>query len=526
MKKFLLLSLCCAFIYVTNAQLVVSEEPNDTTFIYSLAGPGVTISGLSRTCGESGSGFYNATAAYVGIDSGIILTSGTIENALGPNASGSTSGFVGTDGDPDLDALIPGYYTYDACVIEFDMTVAADTVRISYVFGSEEYLEWVGSSFNDVFAFWVSGPGIPDPVNIATIPGTDIPVAINNVNSTSYSDYYVDNGDGFEEPYMSDEMYVQYDGLTTVLEARIAVTAGETYHMKIAVADAGDMILDSGVFLETGSLGSLRMGITYYGDGESNLAAEGCSNGYIEFTNYVPSDLDLIIDYYVGGTAVEGVDYETIADQIVIPAGMSTATLPIIPIADGLNESDETVILYLYNPQSLYVYDSVIVTIQDALISDFEYVSTSTEVTFTDNSDPAVEYNWSFGDGTTSVGPNPVHLYTAVGTYEVCLTITDDQGCTSTTCKSVEVESAQSIEVLQSLAFNVYPNPASDNINIEHTGINDGWLTLRDVQGRLVAEVSLRNNITQMDCSNIAAGIYTVTITSGNSIGTQLLEIK
>ena len=50
------------------------------------------------------------------------------------------------------------------------MTVAADTVRIDYVFGSEEYLEFVGTSFNDVFAFWVSGPGIPDPVNIATIP--------------------------------------------------------------------------------------------------------------------------------------------------------------------------------------------------------------------------------------------------------------------------------------------------------------------------------------------------------------------
>lgn len=525
MKKILLLSMCCAFIYTLNAQLVVTEESNDTTFIYSLAGPGVTISNLTRVCGESGSGFYNASSAYVGIDEGILLTSGTIANALGPNASGSTSEYLGTDGDADLDALIPGYYTYDACVIEFDMTVAADTVRISYVFGSEEYLEYVGSAFNDVFAFWVSGPGIPDPVNIATIPGTDIPVAINNVNSTSYSDYYVNNGNGSEDPYMSDSMYVQYDGLTTVLDGSIPVTAGETYHMKIAVADAGDMILDSGVFLKTGSLGSLRMGTAYYGDGESNSAAEGCSNGYIEFTNYVPSDIDLVINYYVGGSATEGVDYEEISSQIIIPAGMSTATLPIIPIEDALTESAETVILYLYNPQSLYVYDSVIVTIQDKLKSDFNFEATATEVTFSDNSDAAVEYNWDFGDGTSSTGPNPIHAYAAVGTYDVCLTITNDQGCTSTTCKSVVIESAQGINALQTITFQLYPNPATDLITI-NTEMLEGTIALRDIQGRLIVTTSITGNTTTVNCSQLTPGIYTITVTDGNNTGTQLLEVK
>lgn len=526
MKKILLLSFFSAVLLNLNAQLVVTEESNDTTFIYSLAGPGVTISGLSRTCGESGSGFYDAASAYVGIDNGIILTSGTIENALGPNASGSTTGMGSGIGDADLDALIPGYYTYDACVIEFDMTVAADTVRISYVFGSEEYLEWVGTAFNDVFAFWVSGPGIPDPVNIATIPGTDIPVAINNVNAYDYSDFYVDNGDGYSEPYSIDAMYVQYDGLTTVLEASIPVTAGETYHMKIAVADAGDMAFDSGVFLETGSLGSLRMGIAYYGDGESNMAAEDCSNGYIEFTNYVPSDLDLVIDYSIGGTAIPGIDYEIIATQIIIPAGMSTATLPIVPITDGVTEGDETVILYLFNPQSLYVYDSVVIAIKDALKADFDFTVTATEVAFNENADPAVSYDWDFGDGTSSAGPNPIHAYAAAGTYTVCLTITDEQGCSTSTCKSVEVESAQGLNNVNAIEFSIYPNPASDNLNIEHPAMANGIISIMDMQGKTISTQNAIGTITIIDCSAFAAGIYTIKIADGQNVSTQLCTIK
>ena len=129
--------------------------------------------------------------------------------------------------------------------------------------------------------------------------------------------------------------------------------------MKIAVADAGDMIFDTGGSCAPEAFGSLRMGTGYYGDGEALVAAEECSNGYIEFTNFVPSDLDLVIDYTIDGTAEMGVDYEVIAEQITIPAGMSTAILPIVPISDELNEGDETIILHLFNPQSGYVYDEV-----------------------------------------------------------------------------------------------------------------------------------------------------------------------
>ena len=132
-----------------------------------------------------------------------------------------------------------------------------------YVFGSEEYNEYVGSAFNDIFGFFVNGPK-PDGgsyvfENIALVPGTEVPIAINNVNlgwamagspppgPGVNGEYFVDNTSG---------LTIQYDGFTTVLEAKVAVIPGETYHFKLAIADAGDGIYDSGVLLESGSFKS------------------------------------------------------------------------------------------------------------------------------------------------------------------------------------------------------------------------------------------------------------------------------
>ncbi|MBC8172617.1 MAG: choice-of-anchor L domain-containing protein [Chitinophagales bacterium] len=528
MKKLLLLFIFISLISLTGkAQLTVTEETNDTTFIYSLAGGGVTVSNLVRNCADSASGFYNSSAANVGIDSGIALTSGRLLNALGPNNNGSATGYNGTGGDADLDAAIPGYYTYDACIIEFDMTVAADTARISYVFGSEEYLEFVGSSFNDVFAFWVSGPGITDAVNIATIPGTDIPVAINNVNDLSYSDYFINNGDGYTDPYMSDAYYIQYDGMTVVLEAKIATIPGETYHMKIAVADAGDYILDSGVFLETGSLGSLRMGTAYYGDGTSIMAAEKCSNGYIEFINYLPSDMDLVFDYHISGTAENGVDYEVIAEQITVPAGLSTATLPIIPIEDTEAEGSETIILELYNPQSGYIYSTVVVNLEDELLSDFTSEIVGSGLAFTSSSDDAVSWSWDFGDGTTSTEENPSHTYASSGTYTVCLTITNTNSCSVSTCKQVSAAVGIDEMLLSLEAINIYPNPASDNFTIDMPAeIAEATVIIKNILGEDLRAFEINTGKTEVNSSDLAKGMYYLEIQSKESIVTKTIEIQ
>ena len=525
MKKRILLSLfSLPLFYAATAQLVVTEEPNDTTFIYSLAGPGIVVSDIVRNCSDSSSGYFDATMANVGIDNGILLTSGAFLNAVGPNNAGSTTAFIGTPGDPDLDALTV-WMTYDACIIEFDMAVASDTLKLKYVFGSEEYPEYVGSGFNDVFAFFVSGPDILTPVNIAVVPGTSDAVTINNINEFTNPAYYVVNGEGYSEPYSIDSTYVQYDGITVVMLATIPVTAGETYHMKMAVADAGDGVLDSGVFLETGSLGSLRMNHQTLADNDLTYAVEKCANGYFKFTNEVPCDEPLVLDYHIEGSATNGVDYELISSQLIIPAFESEGIIEIIPIPDGADESFESVQLLLYNPQSGVVYDTVTMLIDDEPVSaSFEAIADELAVTFTETSGIAASVTWDFGDGNTSTELNPTHVYAAPGVYDVCISTINNFGCSDNYCKSTAVGTV-SINYLENM-ITISPNPANQYITIEYSGtiVNNLTIQIKNITGEVVNTISNADNTTNIDISKLASGIYFIELNNNGTILTQKIE--
>jgi len=366
--SFLLLGMLCAP-GIGRAQLTVDASLSAVELAESLAGSGVTISGVLLDCPALAHGSFNGTGSFLPLDSGIILSSGLIATAIGPNDEGAAGTDMFWPGDPDLD-LLPGVAnTNDACVLEFDVEVTSDTLTFNYIFGSEEYLEFVGSSYNDVFAFWISGPGIPVPQNMAIIPGTTIPVTINNVNNVSFSTYYVDNGTGFTPPFSTDPGYVQYDGMTVVMEARAVVTPCETYHLKLAVADEFDGILDSGVFIEAGSLSSTGVELssrTSVGFGFEN-AIEGCVDGIFTFTP-VPIPVDTtVLHFGIGGTATNGVDYAAVADSIILLPGATDYDLYILPILDALPEGAETVVIYLLDPCFGLPRDSAVLIIQDGI---------------------------------------------------------------------------------------------------------------------------------------------------------------
>lgn len=248
-----IITLCCST--TAKAQLFVDNTYTVPQMVTDFFGASecVTVSNIAYTGSNGSVGFFDGVLSNAGLGAGLLITSGTAANAIGPNNSGSQTNSNGTNGDTDLDFLIPGYTTYDAAVLEFDIVATEPTIEFKYVFGSEEYLEYVGTNFNDVFGFFI-GPVGGAMQNIAFIPDTDVPVSINNVNNTAYPEYYVDNGDGVSSPQSTDPQYVQYDGLTVPLTATANVVPGTTYHVKIAVADAGDSVLDSGVFLSTESL--------------------------------------------------------------------------------------------------------------------------------------------------------------------------------------------------------------------------------------------------------------------------------
>lgn len=150
---------------------------------------------------------------------------------------------IGTPGNDRLSAL-SNYPTYDAAAYSVTVVPSGSTLKVRYVFASEEYPEYVGSAYNDVMAVWVGG------TNCANVPGTSTPVAVNTVNSITNASYFRPN----ESAEVSDS--VAYDGLTTPLTCSVPVTPGEPVTVTIAVADASDAVYDSAIALLDGGIWS------------------------------------------------------------------------------------------------------------------------------------------------------------------------------------------------------------------------------------------------------------------------------
>jgi hypothetical protein len=235
-------SVALATIGVSSAKatLLVTPENDATTLGNAILGAGVTGTNFVYTGAASAAGtFTGGVSAGIGIESGILLTSGSSALAVGPNNSDSTGANNGTTGDAQLSGLAAGATTYDANILSFDFTSTSSNLFFNFVFASEEYNEFVGSTFNDVFGFFLDGN------NIALIPDTTTPVTINNVNLTSNPGYYVNNSPGSAD--------IQYDGFTTVLTASATGLSAGSHTIKLAIADVGDSGYDSAVFLQANS---------------------------------------------------------------------------------------------------------------------------------------------------------------------------------------------------------------------------------------------------------------------------------
>lgn len=232
--------------------ITTSSDPN--VLVNNILGTGITVSNATYNGAPVASGiFTGGLASGIGIENGIILTSGNANLAVGPNDNDGATSNNGFPGDTDLSALIPGFNTFDASVLEFDFTTATGNLFFNYVFASEEYNEFVNSSFNDVFGFFLDGQ------NIALIPGTTTPVSINNVNggnplgsSASNSQFFNNNDLQDDGPFYN----IQYDGFTKVFTANIQGLSAGTHRIKLAIADGGDFILDSAVFIQGGTFSS------------------------------------------------------------------------------------------------------------------------------------------------------------------------------------------------------------------------------------------------------------------------------
>jgi len=349
----------CAPAACNTAQPIsVDTSVNATTIAEAIRGPGTVISNVTLTCPSGAYGVFSGTGSDLGLETGVLLTTGRAAGAVGPNITGDL-GELGSLSDPapgdlDLDALgtLLGETaaSQDACVLELDVVVDTDELIFDYTFGSDEYPEFVDNEVNDIFAFFISGPGIDGEValdnqqNIAVLPnGRGTVVQIDSINSGANNEYYRNNVLG---------QSVEYDGLTAgfrgepkTLRARADVTACETYHLKLAIADRGDDAYDSGVFI-AGLCGGLPdVEITM--DSGIDYLVEECldvsDSIRIVFNNV--KDVAQTYALQTGGSATLNEDYilPGLPSNIVFEPGQNVLIFPIIIIGDGVDEGDEEI---------------------------------------------------------------------------------------------------------------------------------------------------------------------------------------
>jgi gliding motility-associated-like protein len=364
-----------AMLFTSNLFAQIEVEPTGTLFTPEnlitnvFLGDGVEVSNITFQGENTAVGYFTNGMDDVGMDRGIVMSSGLATTAATPNNGGGTTGNtsgLGTVADPDIQTLLGSNNQWDPAIYEITFVPINDTLRFKYSWASEEYPEYACSNFNDVFGFFIEGPGINGPFsnnsqNIAFIPDpsdpsgltfTDLPVTINNVNpgvvgangtlinctppngSLAYGQYYNDN---------TGSTTLTYDGILDVFIAQVVVTPCEEYTIRLAVSDASDGAFDSAVFLEAKSFGTGSLEVDISTVSLDGTLAEGCEPGQLSFSLPNNVEQNLIIDYTIFGTAENGVDYEFIPDDLFIAAGDSSVTIPVIVFDDGIIEGIETI---------------------------------------------------------------------------------------------------------------------------------------------------------------------------------------
>lgn len=333
----------CGFLGNANlvhAQLKIKQDKPVQELLEGLFGTGVSISELTTSCDTSQAiGAFDGSQTNLGLKSGVMLSTGEVFEAENPLEFDAEYVLASTSlehpGNHVLDQLINGVSTYDACVVEFDVVPDCDTLSISYVFASEEYLDYVGSAFNDIFAFFIQGPGYPVETNIALVPGTNTPVSINQVNPFMHSEYYQDNYQGKE---------VSFNGFTVPLKATAKVEPCQKYHIMLAIADGADDILDSAVFLESEGIScnkpKLKLTLNDQSSEEAILA-ENCVNGTLVASLDRAHETTATYFLEIKGTADPKLDLQGLPVELVFEPGQTELVFDLKITDDSITEGHE-----------------------------------------------------------------------------------------------------------------------------------------------------------------------------------------
>ena len=461
-------------------------------------------------------GTFSGALPVFGFDEGIVLSSGYVTGSAGPSSNFANTPSGGPNGDPELESISTSSVN-DVAILEFDFVPTVDQVSFEYVFASEEYCDFAppnNSSFNDVFGFFLSGPGIAGTINIAEV-SAGVPVSINNVNPITNAGFFNANGSDCGGGGPGTALF-GFDGYTDVFTAVANVIPCETYHIKLAIADGGDTAFDSAVFLKANSfdaggaaIGSAAVPLT--GSNDAYESAQ-CGNAFFTFTRESGDLLTpVIVEYELSGTATNGVDYSGLPPSpIMIPPGLTELTIPITVIPDNIAEGTETVTLFLFGSctctsaeVTLNIFDLPDISVD---VPDLELCANlGAPAIITANASGGVPlYFYDWGNG-----PSPVNITTDTPTENTNYTVTVTDMCGAQGVGTGLVEIVNLEAVLDGSA-SLCGNTGSASLNVNFSGSDGPFEILYSIDG-----------VVQEAIEGITDNPYTLDI---NETGTYELE--
>ncbi len=435
MLRMVLLCLALTYVGLLPAQLIITPQfgsGDDPVELVqeSCFGPGIEIIDFDFEGVPDAIGLFSGGEEIVGIEEGFIMTTGAADTrfngfgADGPVTERAMVDNMSTAQYPGLEPYLSDQDTRDVAIIRFRFVPTGSNLLFRYVFASDEYPEYVCSNFNDVFGFFLTGPNATDgsivTTNIATVPGTDLPVSINSINAGEIGTQPIVDPVYCEGPLGSLDHaelfnYTQsgmvYNGYTDIFEATAQVIPCQEYVMELVLADVGDAFWDSGIFFEANSFCSFETGVMADVDAENRVLIEGCDQEPLSFlfTGYEADDFPF--NYRIEGEATAGVDYSAPNSGLINNAQFE---LPLEVFAD--QETEGTELLHVIFEVSECLEDTVTFYLVDALQIEGPDQISCTEVPIellVAPSDEEIDWfsalslEWATGDTTASISVSP-----------------------------------------------------------------------------------------------------------------------
>jgi len=307
----------------------------------------------------NGIGYFESNGSSWPFENGLIMTSGDIANAVGPESGVISDGDYNWPGDADLEAYIPGLNagdTNNASILEFNFVPVSNNISFDFIFAAEEYGTFQ-CTFTDAFAFLLTDssgnttnlaivPGTTDPISVLTVRDGQYNDSCESVNEEWFADYY---GPGGLPPLTSPTNFL---GHTEVMTAQSNVTPNELYTIKLVVADDGDTLYDSAVFIDGGSfdIGQLDLG-------EDILVSSGnalCEGQEIVLdAGALPNNSS--IEWFMDGSLIENANDVTL---VVTETAFYSATITVDNT--DCTYSDDILVEFFQSPVIVPVNDYVI----------------------------------------------------------------------------------------------------------------------------------------------------------------------